>query len=125
MAVNFTNETDPKKVAAQQRALIQQRGDDLIAQQQQQQAQSNNNANQTQGWLNSYLQPMVEGTAGGYNPQELASIQNSSNLSQFNLTPDQAASNFLSPEVQSAIKGNTASYGANFNPDQMSQNQDV
>lgn len=123
MAVNYANESDPRKAAANQRGLNQQTGDRLMQQQQDMMNRFGADSEQYRQWLDAYLVPMLQGQ-GGYSPEEARQIANSGDLSTLNQTPEQAQSKFLTPEEQQAIKGN-ANYGSNFHPDQMHQDQDV
>lgn len=123
MAIGYSNESDPRKLTANQRGLVQQRGDQLLQDQQNQASDAGNRADQTQDWLNSYLQPQVEGN-GGYRADEAAKINNADQLDQYGLSPEQAAGNFLTPEEQAGIKGNT-NYHANFDPNAMTSAQDA
>lgn len=122
--LGYRASNNPKDIAENQRGLITQTGDRLLDEQRAREAQYGNQSGQTKDWLNSYLQPMVEGTSGGYNPEEASGIQNSGDLSQYELSQQDAEGNFLSPEEQAQMRGDP-NYSQNFDPDQMSQDQTV
>lgn len=123
MPVNYANESDPRKAAANQRGINQQTGDRLLQMQQDAANRYGINSEQYRQWLDAYLVPMLQGE-GGYSPEEARQIANSGDLTQYLQTSEQAQSKFLTPEEQQAIKGKT-NYGSNFRPDQMHQDQDV
>lgn len=123
MAVQFQNTQNPKDVAANQRALIQQKGDQLSEQQGAQIGQEQNTRQRYQDYLDQIEGPMAAGQ-GGYTPEEIQQIEAQGGMPQA-LTDEQAQGNYLTPDEQQAIKGDTGSYTRNFNPDQASQDQAV
>lgn len=123
MPVNFENTTDPKKAAANQRALIQSKGDQLAQQNQDEVGGNEALRNNYRSTMDRIVAPMAEGQ-GGYSPEEIAQIEAQGGMPQA-LTDEQAAGNFLTPEEQARISGDPGSYTRNFDPAAMSQAQDA
>lgn len=70
----YSNYSDPRKLAANQRQLVTQKGDILEQQAQDQYLQGTQQAGQTGDYLNGIESPLAQGQ-GGYNPAELSQIQ--------------------------------------------------
>ncbi len=123
MAINYSSTTDPHKIADQQRGLIQQQGDILQQQQGDQLGKGEQQRQRYQDYLDQLYGPMAQGQ-GGYSPEEIQQIMAQGGMPQ-SLTDEQAQGNYLTPEEQAGIRGDTGSYTRNFNPDQMSQDQTI
>jgi hypothetical protein len=124
MAVGFDNTTDPKKAASNQRALNQQRGDQLFQQEGGALGQAGDERGRYTGYLDSAYEDMAQGR-GGYNADEASGIVRPGELQGYMTTDDQFGSNYLTPEEQAGMKGDTGSYTDYFDPDAMQQQQDV
>lgn len=124
MAVGFDNTTDPRKLAANNRALLQQRGDQLFQDEGGRAQAGGDQASRYQGYLDELYGPMAQGH-GGYTPEEQAAILRDGELQSYMATPDQLASNYLTSGEQGGIMGDTGSYTRNFDPNAMSQEQDI
>lgn len=107
--IPYLNSTDPRKVSQNQRALVQQRGDQLQEQNQILSDQAGGQFNNYLNFLNPIEQQLASGN-GGYSQAELNKIQTSEGDQQ---------KNFLTPQEQSGITGDTSQYGKYFNPEGM------
>lgn len=123
MAVSYIGSTNPRDAAKNQRDLVQSKGDQLLQQQQDEIGGNEALRNDYRATLDRLYNPMAEGQ-GGYTPEEIEQIRAQGGMPSA-LTDAQANGNFLTPEEQAGIKGDTGSYLRNFNPDQMSQDQTV
>lgn len=123
MAVAYKSTQSVKDASQNQRDIAQSRGDELLRDQGNEVGANEALRNNYRSTLDRLYQPAAEGQ-GGYSPEEAAAIQAQGGLPQA-LTDDQAQGNFLTPEEQAAIKGDTGSYTRNFNPDAMSQQQEA
>lgn len=118
--VGFQNTTDPRKAAANQRALIQNRGDILGQQDQDRLASEERRRN----YYSDYNDPLYRADAeglGGYNDQERTDILGREGLDRLQLSDSEARANYLTPDEAAAMRGDPASYARYFNPDQMDQ----
>ncbi len=123
MAVSYDPTQDVKKLTANQRALIQQKGDSLMSDQAGEVSGNEALRNDYRATLDRQYADAAEGN-GGYSPEEAAAIKAQGGMPTA-LTDEQAQGNFLTPEEQAGIRGDTGSYTRDFNPDQMSQDQNV
>ena len=122
--IGYSNESDPRKLAANQRSLVQEQGDRLSTANQQQAQQGEQNYQGIYDFLNPTMSQMALGQ-GGYSPEEQAQIMDSERLNSLPTSADQLQSNFLTQGEQQGMMGDTGSYTKYFNPDQMNQNLEV
>lgn len=112
-----------KDLAQNQRDTIASRGDALQQDQGGQIAGNEALRNDYRSTLDRLYQKQAEGQ-GGYSPEEIAQIQAQGGMPQ-SLTDEQAAGNYLTPEEQARITGDTGSYTRNFDPTALQGQQDT
>lgn len=122
MAVTYNSSRDPKDVAANNRALIQQKGDQLSQDQGNELGGNEALRNDYRSTLDRIYQPQAEGQ-GGYSPEEIAAIQRAGGVVP--TSQSQLDSNFLTPDEEAGIRGDTGSYTKYFDPNQLNQQQDA
>lgn len=113
--ISYQNESDPRKLAANQRSMIQQRGDQLESENE---ALGQQASDQTQGYT-SFLDPIEQQMAsgqGGYTADEASQIQDQGGLNQIS---GELPGNYLTPGEQSGMMGDTSSYTNYFDPNSM------
>lgn len=116
----ITQEQDPRKAALQDRTFAYNRGSELDTSYLDDQNRAAFERNAFQNKLSGVYDPMIEGR-GGLTPDQLSSITREGDLTGLNMSPDEIANSYLSPEERQAIQGNTNNRRKYFNPEMEGQ----
>lgn len=120
MPIGYNNTTDPKKAAQDQRLRITARGDELAQLDADQIADQTGRRNRTGDYLDNLYAGDSEGR-GGYSDAEQQDIMGREGLDRLQQTGGERQANYLTPDEEAGMRGDTASQERFFNPGQMDQ----